>query len=82
MRYRNNNKPSSAPVIEKECTHYWLIESADGPISQGVCKFCGARKEFHNSWLGFAIMNRGAESSDKKEEKLDEPELEKDDSAV
>lgn len=31
------------------CPHYWLIESADGPTSLAVCKYCGARKDFYNS---------------------------------
>ncbi len=31
------------------CHHFWLIESAKGHTSQGVCKLCGARKEFYNS---------------------------------
>ena len=28
--------------------HYWIIESANGPTSTGVCKYCGAEKEFFN----------------------------------
>lgn len=31
------------------CHHYWLIEGANGPISRGVCKLCGAEREFLNS---------------------------------
>jgi hypothetical protein len=39
------------------CTHYWMIESPQGPISKGVCKYCGAVSEFMNyvpypSWEG------------------------------
>ncbi|MGE5597208.1 MAG: hypothetical protein ACM3S1_14385 [Hyphomicrobiales bacterium] len=30
--------------------HRWLIEEARGPVSRGVCKVCGAEKEFRN-WL-------------------------------
>ena len=37
------------------CRHYWMIESARGPVSKGVCKFCGAKREFHNSWPYFPI---------------------------
>lgn len=36
------------PAVEVECTHYWLIESATGPTSMGICKFCGAESEFRN----------------------------------
>ena len=30
--------------------HHWLIEEAQGAQSRGVCKRCGAIKEFKN-WL-------------------------------
>jgi hypothetical protein len=35
-------------LLNSECVHYWLIESPEGPTSRGVCKFCGAEKEFNN----------------------------------
>jgi len=35
------------------CRHHWLIESPQGPISMGMCKLCGAQKEFSNSAMGF-----------------------------
>lgn len=31
------------------CTHYWVIGSPEGETSWGVCRLCGARKEFKNS---------------------------------
>ena len=31
------------------CQHHWLIEEAQGPTSRGVCKRCGARRDFLNS---------------------------------
>jgi len=39
------------------CAHYWIIESPQGPVSKGVCKYCGAVSEFMNyvpypSWEG------------------------------
>jgi hypothetical protein len=30
------------------CSHHWIIEVAIGPLSKGVCKVCGAEKEFRN----------------------------------
>jgi len=33
-----------------DCIHYWLIEPAAGPTSSGVCRFCGAQREFHNTF--------------------------------
>ena len=32
----------------KNCVHYWLIEPPLGPISKGICKICGAEKDFLN----------------------------------
>ena len=29
--------------------HHWIIEQPAGPTSKGVCKFCGARRDFANS---------------------------------
>lgn len=31
------------------CCHHWMIESPGGPVSSGVCRFCGGRKHFNNS---------------------------------
>jgi hypothetical protein len=35
-----------------ECQHFWLIDTPNGPTSQGVCKLCGERGEFRNSMPG------------------------------
>jgi hypothetical protein len=34
---------------QARCRHHWLIESPQGPTSMGMCKLCGAQKEFSNS---------------------------------
>ena len=36
-----------------DCSHHWIIESPKGPTSRGVCKHCGAEKEFLNWCEGF-----------------------------
>jgi hypothetical protein len=36
------------PATKLKCTHYWVIESPQGPTSLGRCKFCGAVSEFSN----------------------------------
>ncbi len=33
-----------------KCQHYWIIDAPDGPTSKGVCKHCGATREFANYW--------------------------------
>ena len=35
--------------IANNCAHYWLIDRANGPMSDGVCQRCGERREFTNS---------------------------------
>ena len=42
-----------APVQEVSegsvvCRHHWLIQAADGPTSDGVCRICGEIREFKN----------------------------------
>ena len=38
--------------LEDLCRHHWVIESPNGPTSQGVCKFCGLERDFRNSLPG------------------------------
>ena len=33
---------------EPGCTHFWIIERPSGATSKGVCRYCGAVKEFMN----------------------------------
>ena len=33
---------------EKACQHHWVIDQADGPTSNGRCRFCGTSKNFLN----------------------------------
>ena len=30
------------------CQHHWVIQDSDGPNSVGVCRLCGALKQFKN----------------------------------
>ena len=34
--------------LKRSCIHYWVIESASGPVSRGTCSSCGAEREFKN----------------------------------
>ena len=31
------------------CAHHWVIDAANGPVSQGTCKVCGEAREFKNA---------------------------------
>ena len=39
---------SEASAPKQKCCHYWIVGITAGPASRGVCKFCGAQKEFKN----------------------------------
>ena len=34
---------------ETECVHHWVIEPANGPVSEGRCKRCKVTRDFENS---------------------------------
>ena len=60
----------SAPVSiatqadeEPQCRHYWVIQPAMGPESQGICQSCGETRDFKNyvegaSWGDSRLSNR------------------------
>lgn len=33
---------------QQDCRHYWVIKPVAGPVSHGICKFCGEQKDFGN----------------------------------
>ena len=35
--------------MTRACAHHWIIDTAVGPTSRGVCSDCGAVREFANS---------------------------------
>jgi len=35
--------------IANNCAHHWVIDRANGPMSEGVCQRCGESREFANS---------------------------------
>ncbi len=36
-------------MLRLMCTHHWVIDTANGPVSRGVCKLCQEVREFGNS---------------------------------
>ena len=78
MRNRNNVKEKNS-AVKIDCRHYWVIEEADGPISSGVCKICGEKRKFHNSWMGSSYGGKDARVFDLPN-MLDDEEEEKQDS--
>ena len=57
MRQKVKEKVEN-PVAEDQCHHYWVIEIANGPKSQGVCKYCGETRSFLNAMPNFSQMKR------------------------
>ena len=52
------------PGNDETCAHYWLIEVAEGRKSHGVCKFCGAEREFLNSMPDYTALKTGSDFLD------------------
>ena len=52
MVNRTEAKPKEKRSRNRKCQHYWIIDTPKGPVSRGVCKYCGAAKEFQNYWQG------------------------------
>ncbi len=52
MGNKIKNAPREKSARKDRCQHYWIIETPSGPVSKGVCKYCGAVKEFQNFWQG------------------------------
>ena len=75
---------SPVQVLEKEeCIHYWVIGSATGSTSQGVCKFCGVVRKFHNSFPEPNYLKRNTRVLKEFAELLEaEPGKEPDDSEL
>jgi len=83
MRNRSNLKEKQS-AAKTTCRHYWVIETASGPTSRGVCKICGEEREFQNSWTNSSyggkdagVFNLPNMLESEEEEDKEESELEK-----
>ena len=65
-----------------ECRHYWVIDVANGPASQGECKFCGTKKEFLNAFPEFNPLKKKTNPLNMPKIAKVEPEEEDDESLV
>jgi hypothetical protein len=62
--------PEPARVEPAACAHRWVIETPNGEFSDGVCRLCGAEKQFPNSaedylWERFVPRSRWTGRADK-----------------
>jgi hypothetical protein len=58
MNTKVKEKPGVQPQKEP-CRHFWVIDVANGPVSRGKCKYCGARKDFYNAFPQFNPLKKG-----------------------
>ena len=59
---------NNAAATTTVCRHHWVIQAADGPVSNGSCLNCGATREFKNyvesaSWGDSRISNKNSSAS-------------------
>ena len=70
----------SEEFLAPACCHYWIIETANGPISRGQCQYCFEIKDFKNSVFD---MDREEKETEKTQTPDSEPAAEsKDDSRI
>ncbi len=36
-------------MVNDQCVHHWNIQTSQGSMSEGICRLCGEKREFHNS---------------------------------
>jgi len=50
VKMATRHEEQLAEAVEKQvvCHHHWMIEDANGSVSRGTCRLCGARKDFPN----------------------------------
>ncbi len=50
-------------LVSETCSHHWVIEPANGPLSQGVCQICHEVRDFENyieqpqKWIPTKVVN-------------------------
>ena len=85
--------PADNPEIESTvdetssgCCHHWVIQPADGPISNGSCQVCGETREFKNyveaaTWGDSRTSSKGSAASDTAEPTSDDEDIGSQDTA-
>ncbi len=76
-----------APEVEEnaaetisECRHHWVIQPADGPVSNGACQICGESREFKNyvesaTWGDSRIASKNTSASATVESTSDDEDV-------
>ncbi len=51
---------TAGPVSCQTCRHHWMIEYAQDATSKGVCRLCGAERQFNNNLQSAAEREKAA----------------------
>ena len=67
----------TAAATVSECRHHWVIQPADGPVSNGACQICGENREFKNyvesaTWGDSRIASKNSSASTAAESTSDD----------
>ena len=59
------------------CRHHWVIQPADGPVSNGSCQVCGETRDFKNyvesaTWGDSRITNKASSATSEESTSDDE----------
>ena len=58
IKERNEENVLDENLSEDTCAHFWDIEPANGPSSQGTCRNCGETKDFFNAFPDLNPLKR------------------------
>jgi hypothetical protein len=56
------NQAIDEGVETNSCVHHWIIESPSGRTSAGICRVCGAQRDFQNYVSDFIWEGDSTES--------------------
>ena len=70
----------NAAAAVSECRHHWVIQPADGPVSNGACQICGESREFKNyvesaTWGDSRIASKNSSASAAVESTSDDEDV-------
>jgi len=63
MRYKVKEK-AREHAAEAQCSHYWIVEMANGAKSRGVCQYCGEGRYFLNVIPDHTVSKRSTHPLD------------------
>ena len=62
-------RKTSKPCLPDKPDHYWQIETANGPQSLGVCKYCGL-EGYHDNYVESGPYTRHGEWKKERDRRL------------